>query len=220
MSASPYWVWFDWGYDVLLPDLPGHGDSPYPWTTLGAREGRVVAAVAAAGDWPQPLILHGRSMGAVAVIGALSDSPPGTAGEATVGEGIEVAGVVLEAPYASLYDTVCRRFQLMELPCVPAAALMLGWGGVLTGTNPFALNPVEQVAAIAPPVLVLGGGADRRVPPEVLETLVARIGVGRADGHPLAAQLHLFPGVGHRSLRQASPSEFKRLLGGFLFDRE
>lgn len=189
-------VYLDQGYDLLLPDLPGHGESPYRWTTLGAREAEVLAAVVRSADWARPLILHGQSMGAAALIGAAASDAA-----------IHPRALVLEAPYGSLYDTTRRRFELMGLPSLPAAPLLLAWGGLLTGSNPFALNPIDPVGRLSAPVLLMGGADDRRVPPAVLRRIAARA----AD-----ARLELFPGVGHRSLQAAAPDHYRQVLTDFL----
>ena len=183
------------GLQVLLVDLPGHGSSPHGWTSLGVKEARVVAAVARYRAWQRPLLLHGRSMGAAAVIGALAD-------------GVRADGAVLEAPYASLPDTVCRRFQLMGLPCFPLSPLLLAWGGLFTGTNPFAQPPREQMAGIELPVLLMGGLDDRRVPFSVVTELAAGVaGDSQAVG---------FEGAGHQALEQVDPERYEAVLGAFL----
>ncbi len=185
--------------DILLADFPGHGDSPYSWSTLGYREADVVKTLV---DYCQhrcqaPLILQGISLGASSIILAVSRYQ------------IKADGIILEMPYDSLYKTIKRRFSLMGFPITfPFAELLTFWGSVQHGYNAFALNPENAVHDITMPTLLLGGSHDQRVPPTSLQEMYRRVS-GRK-------QLHFFQHAAHQSLFHAARDDYEQIILSFL----
>ncbi|NTV65921.1 MAG: hypothetical protein HGA65_20620 [Oscillochloris sp.] len=73
----------------------------------------------------------------------------------------------LEAVFDDLLTNTRHRFDALGLPSWPAADLLLFWGGVQLGVNPFEHNPVGYARAVDVPVLLLYGEDDPWVrPPE------------------------------------------------------
>ncbi|MBN1670011.1 MAG: alpha/beta fold hydrolase [Kiritimatiellae bacterium] len=187
-------------WDALLVDFRGCGDSSGRVTTLGALEARDVAAAV---DWlrlrrpGRPIVLFGRSMGAVAVLRAIATqavAPP--------------AGLVLECPFDRLLTTITHRFRVMGVPAFPSAHLLVFWGGVQHGFNGFAHNGVDYARAVSGPALVLHGADDPRV--QVAEVEAVRAALGGP------AQLHIFKNVPHGSYIEANPAEYRRVLSRWL----
>lgn len=184
----------DRGYTVRLVDLPGAGASPDAPTTLGWTEGALAAQLIV--DLPRPRVIFGGSMGAAA---ALRAAGPLQA---------PVDALVLENPYDRLSTTVGHRMQAMGLPAQPATLWLLSWGGLLTGFNPFALDPVDFARQVKAPTLLLCGAEDPWVlPDEIASVHAALAGVGA---------LHRFPGVGHRGLYAADPARWEAAVWPFL----
>lgn len=187
------------GYPVLLVDFYGSGDSFGSGTTIGFKEAADIADVVAYSHriWPKRgLILYGFSMGGAAVLRALATY------------GIEPAGAIIEATFDSLRNTARNRFWSMGLPASPFAELLLFWGGVQNGFNPFAHNPVDYARAVKIPVLILHGGADLRVPPAQAQSLAAAF-----DGN---ARLIVYEGVPHIPVAVAKRQEWRRDVADFL----
>jgi hypothetical protein len=189
----------DRGYAALLVDFRGGGGSDGSVTTLGYQEARDVAAAAAfarARGLPGPLVLYGQSMGGAAVLRAVAV------------HGVEPDAVVVEAVFGRMLGTVRNRFARMGAPAFPGAELLVFWGGVRTGFNPFGHNPEEYARACRCPALVLHGGADPNARPEE----------GRAiyENLPGRKEFVLFEGVGHTSLYAAAPDLWAGRVGGFL----
>ena len=144
------------GYDVLLVDFMGTGDSYGVQTTIGYLEGdNVVSAYRYVCQELKPegkIFLMGFSMGAAAVMKALCDKP------------MEVAGAILQAPYSTLHATVGSRADLLGAPREPISALFTFWIGAVNGFNGFDLAPIRFAEKITVPVLYMSGKKDQYIP--------------------------------------------------------
>ncbi|MEN0067221.1 MAG: alpha/beta fold hydrolase [Myxococcota bacterium] len=188
------------GYTVAAPDLRGVGASDGHTTTLGFGEADDVAVVAryvgsTLGD-PQP-VLYGFSMGAAAIIGA--------AGRL----GVPTSAVVAEASFDRLHTTVGHRFEAMGLPARGPADLLLFWGGLQSGLDPYRIAPVDDARGVGAPALVVGGTADARVRPEETRALAAAFPVGRAV---------LVEGFPHAELARSRPETWDQVVAPFLLE--
>lgn len=189
----------DLGYRCFLVDFRGSGGSAGDRTSLGYYEADDVARTIAyvRDHWSnEPLILFGHSMGAVAVLRALSRQE------------LAVDAVVLESPFDRLLSTVEARFTTTGLPSFPAAPLMVFWGGLQYGYNGFDHNPAEYARRVEHPVLLLHGELDPRVSRQQIQSIYQNLG-GEKD-------LHIFEGLGHQSFVAAHPEEWKESVSRFL----
>jgi pimeloyl-ACP methyl ester carboxylesterase len=179
-ALTPAAKLYQWGYSSLLVDFRGVGGSSRNDQTLGIREAEDVAAAFAyaRAEWPElPVVLYGVSMGGAAILraAAVADVRP--------------AGIILEAVFDNLLSTTRHRFDALGLPGSPAAELLLFWGGVQLGANPFAHNPAEYAARVDVPALLLYGEQDPWIVPHEREALA-----GALRG---PVELVSFPGQGH-----------------------
>ena len=187
------------GYTALLADFYGSGDSSGTGTTVGVKEADDVFAVAeySRRTWPnRKLVLYGFSMGGSAVLRAIAVN------------GVEAAGVIIEATFDSLLETARSRFVAMGLPASPFAELLLFWGGLQNGFNPFAHNPKDYARAVNVPVLILHGAADVRVPLHQVRNVA-----GAMQGN---ARLMVYQGVPHMPIVEAERQEWSRQVDEFL----
>jgi pimeloyl-ACP methyl ester carboxylesterase len=192
----------DLGYRCFLVDFRGSGDSDGDCTSLGYYEAddvvRTVAYVRA--HWPkEQLILFGHSMGAAAVLRALSR------------EAQAPDAVLLESPFDRLLSTIEARFTTTGLPSFPAAPLMVFWGGLQHGYNGFDHNPVEYARRVVCPVLLMHGDRDLRVSRQQMQSIYQSLG---GEKH-----LHIFEGLGHQSFVESRPDEWKERVSRFLQNR-
>ncbi|MDH3974835.1 MAG: alpha/beta hydrolase [Deltaproteobacteria bacterium] len=189
--------------DVILVDFPGHGDSPYDWSTLGYREAQVVTSVFRhyQAQGKKNIILHGLSLGASSIITAIHTDK------------IQPKALILEMPFGSLYQTVQSRFELMGFPVTfPFAELLVFWGGVQNGYNAFDLNPVDFAGDINVPTLLLGGAGDQRASKSVLQDIYTNL-----QGHK---ELHLFEGLGHVNLFVRGKNKYEEIVDNFMKDMD
>lgn len=184
---------------TLLVDFRGSGGSTGNETSLGVHEADDVAAAAQLAmqlEPDRPLILFGQSMGAVAILRAVS---LGLAAP---------AAVIVECPFDRLLGTIEHRFDAMSLPSFPFAEMLVFWGSVQHRMNGFAHNPLDYATAIRCPVLQLHGELDPRVTAAEARALFDRL--------PGEKRFEVFEGVGHQPYAPARPELWKRLVDEFL----
>ena len=186
------------GYNTLLVDFMGAGGSEGRQCTVGYKEAVEVRDalnwVRARGE--QNTVLYGTSMGAAAILKALSDSA------------LPVRSAIVECPFGTMLETVKNRFHSLGVPTVPMAHLLLFWGGVLNGFNAFAHNPETYAARVHCPVLLMWGELDAKVLRS--ETY--------AIYHKLAGpkKLVTFPLAGHENYLVKYRQEWTAAVTGFL----
>lgn len=141
------------GYNTMLIDFMGAGESEGNETTVGFIEAREVKT---AFDFvksknEQNIILFGTSMGAVGIMKAISDYK------------IQPQGIIIECPFGNFLQTVQARFRTMHVPAFPMSQLLVFWGGQMNGFNGFVFNPAEYAKNINCSTLLLYGEKDEKV---------------------------------------------------------
>ena len=111
----------------------------------------------------------------------------------------------LDAPVARLSEELDYIFLPWGVWRKPLLPLMKAWSLVLMGVNINSLNPVENTAAFAKPVLLVHGDADTQVP--VSNSLAIKA------ANP-SAELWVVKGAGHNRFLQKEPlaCNFRHLL--------
>ena len=187
------------GLDTMLVDFRGSGGSAGAHTTIGWDEAHDVAAAASFAReryGPSHLLLHGNSLGAVAVLRACHALE------------VDADALVLEAPFASLLDTTVRRFARTGVPSFPAAQLLVFWGGVQLGFDGFRVRPRDWIGDLTSPALFLFGTEDPNILPEEAEAMLAAA--------PAAVEHRIVNGAGHPPLVHGHRATWLREVRGFL----
>lgn len=186
------------GYNVLLVDFLGSGDSDCNTTSVGFWEAIQVKACYdfVAMETDRPIYLFGTSMGAVAIMKAMNDYP------------LKPEGIILECPFGSLYKTVCARFHTMGVPTFPMAGLLTFWGGIQQGYWAFSHNPVRYAPSINCAALLLYGQRDDRVSVEETKAIYANL-----HGHKM---LRIYPNEGHDVFTPRNVNQWERDVSDFL----
>lgn len=142
------------GFSTLLMDFRGSGDSEGNETTIGFKEAKDVKATFdfIKNRFPnQEIILFGTSMGAVSIMKAIADSD------------VRPNKIILECPFGTMRKTVKKRFEAMKLPSFPFADILMFYGGIQTGFNPYKHKPTKYAEHIEIPTLLFYGKQDARV---------------------------------------------------------
>jgi pimeloyl-ACP methyl ester carboxylesterase len=191
-------VYEEAGFDVLMIDPRGHGGSEGDRVTLGYREVRDVQGALSwlekRGFDPERVVLHGWSMGGVAVI------------QAAPGAG--VAAVVEESAYADLPSLLRERLpEVSELPAFFTPGIFVV-GRLFLGIDPWAVRPVEEARQLSRegvPLMIIHSRDDEVVPFEHAGTL--------AKAHPGAVFWTL---EGYEHVHAYEHPEYRERLLGFL----
>lgn len=144
------------GFNILMIDLRGHGQSDKARFTFGIKERQDVIAsinwLKSQGFQPSKIGVVGVSMGAVAVIGAIVENP-------------DIGALITDSGYAEIYPIIQQHWNSASgLPDIflPTTMTFASW---LAGANLLTSQPVKEIAHISPcPILIIHGIADSYIP--------------------------------------------------------
>ncbi len=180
---------------LVMFDLPGHGDSPRPRCTWGVVEVDLIRTVVrhVANDG-RPVVLHGASMGAALAIEAASE------------RGLNVSAVIADSPYRRPTTAIAGTMRDQGLPGWPSAnlawaAMGLGWPGR------WRADTARFACHVTAPLLLLHGEADTVSP--------LRDSQDVADAAP-HARLVTFSRMGHTRAWCDQPEAYRRAIADFL----
>jgi len=187
------------GYNVMLVDFRGHGNSDGYTTTIGYRESEEVKL---AYDWlqkkgEQHIILFGTSMGAVAIITAMAETK------------MNISGAILEMPFGSLHELMQSRAKTLGFPRQPYGVLVTLWTGIRRGFNGFKLNTYKNAEKVSCPVLLQWGNKDHVVPKSETENIYHHIGSKQKKSV-------VYENGVHSSLLQQNITQWRIEVEGFL----
>jgi pimeloyl-ACP methyl ester carboxylesterase len=153
------------GYSTVLVDFRGSGESSGASTSIGYHEMHEVKRVYTylKNKADGPVILFGTSMGASAILHAVSK------------QDIHPDGIILECPFGSLYEATVNRFNTMGVPEFPLAGMLVFWGGVQNGYWGFGHNPSDYARDVTCPTLIYYGELDPRVTREETDAIYVNL---------------------------------------------
>ena len=177
MMLDRAYVLLNLGYNTLLVDFMGSGGSEGNQTSIGFYEAKEVKSafdyVSSQGE--KNIVLLGVSMGAAAIMKAQKDYA------------LPVSAIIIECPFGSMLETVQARFGPMHVPSFPMANLLVLWGGILSGFNPFIHSPVEYAKHVNCPTLLLYGQKDPKVSQKEIDRIFKNLqGIKKLDTYSLA----------------------------------
>lgn len=153
------------GYTTLLVDFMGSGGSGGNQTTIGYKEAEEVKTcfeyVQRSGE--KTIYLFGTSMGAAAILKAIH------------AYSLQPAGIIIECPFGSMYQTTRARFHSLGVPTFPMAGLLVFWGGVINGFPAFSHNPADYSKSVNCPTLLLYGAKDEKVSKEEIFSIYSNL---------------------------------------------
>lgn len=219
------------GHNVLVPDLPGHGDSEDVASIKTVEDyaawlRRLVQALSQRAGFPaQPLVLVGHSLGACIAVSYAATWPAEIAGLALLGASLEMKvnpnllkDCLDNQPQAVAFITSFGHGRATHLSAgtAPGAWVLGADRALMLASEPRVLQRDFAVCAawrgqahapnVACPALVISGTFDRMTP--------AKAGRQLADAIP-RARYELLPGAGHM-LPTEAPRVLLRTLQHFL----
>jgi len=124
---------------------------------------------------------------------------------------LKVEAMILEAVYPTVERATENRLRLYLSPLgALGAPLLLIQLGPRIGVSAWDLSPVERIADVRCPILIIGGAGDRHTTPADTRLLFAR-----ARGRK---ELWLIPDVGHVDFHRARRAEYEQRILAFLSD--
>jgi len=185
------------GYGVLLFDFHAEGASSGRRITFGATEAADAEAAVA----------FVRSRFPTERVGAIGVSMGGAA--ALLGRApIDVNALVLESVYPTIDDAVRDRLTAHIGPLGAwLGPLFLAQLQPRLGIGERALRPIDHIAQVRAPLLIMSGTADRDTHIEETRALYARA--------PEPKWLWAVPGAGHEDLHAYRPAEYERRVLAF-----
>jgi alpha-beta hydrolase superfamily lysophospholipase len=187
------------GYNVMLVDFRGHGNSSGSVTTMGIRESEDVKLVydyiSKKGE--KNILLWGVSMGAVAVTKAINDY------------GLQPSGVILELPVASLYSYIKAKAKTLGFPRQPFGFFVTLWAGIEGGYNGFNYKTANYAKKINCPVLMQAAALDIFVSKKETKEIFQSI-------HSSDKKLITYDEAGHEFLLKNDPVKWRSEVEEFL----
>jgi fermentation-respiration switch protein FrsA (DUF1100 family) len=192
--------------NVLAIDLRAHGESEGTYSTGGFFERDDVNQVVNQLQAQRPedarqVVLFGISMGAAvaAAAAAMRD---------------DLAGVILESPFADHYQAAVVHAHLHGLPGNGFVWAAQRFVKVFTGADLREVRPVDMVGKIRCPLLVIHCADDPFVPERDAEALEAAVRARPAEWGPTV--YWRVEGAAHVMALCADPAEYQRRVGEFL----
>ena len=199
-------IWHALGFNLLVPDLRGHGESEGKICTAGFFECDDLREVldelfARKPQETRQLVLFGVSMGA-GVATAL----------AQVRE--DISALVLDSPYADFRSAAIEHMYRLGLPFRWLAALALSLAERFTGADFDEVAPAQIIPTLQCPLLVIASGADPLLSGDGWESLERAVENQR---HRCGiSQTWLVPEAGHLMAMNADSTEYRRRLAEFI----
>lgn len=185
------------GYSVVLIDLCGHGESGGDKITLGHLEqhdARAAVEFARAQHPGEPIAVVGWSLGGAA---ALLASP------------LDIDALILEEVYPTITEALTNRTRIRVGPLAPlATAILLSQLEPQLGVAAEELCPIDKLADVDCPVMLLAGGEDLHTTREQTLRMFER-----ALG---SKKCVVFEGAAHVDLLRYEPERYQHVTLSFL----
>lgn len=202
-ASMTRWVrnFYEQGYNVLAPDLRGHGSSEGSYIGMGWHDrldmlqwiDEIIEM-----DTNAEIVLFGISMGGATVMMTAGEELPGN-----------VKVIVEDCGYASVADVFIYQlddlFGLPEFPVMNAANTVTN---IRAGYDLYEASAVNQLAKSTTPMLFIHGDIDTFVPYEMLGQVY--------EAAPVEKEKLVIEGAGHGEAEKVNPQLYWETIWGFV----
>jgi pimeloyl-ACP methyl ester carboxylesterase len=197
-------LWYSLGFNLLVPDMRAHGESGGTMCTAGYFERHDLSQIINELQTLKPaetrqLVLFGLSMGAAVVA-------------ATAALRTDLAAIVLDSPFADFRHAAMRHMQWVGLPGRWLQSMAIRLAEWMTGADIDAIAPVNQIAVLKCPVMIIEAGNDWSLSSE--DRMQLRDAIQQHHGH--GAEIWTVEGVDHLMALVADPDQYRERIGQFL----
>jgi len=188
------------GFDVLIPDARGHGESGGDYIGYGWHDRldykKWINFLTTHGN--KQIILHGNSMGAATVLMTSGEKLPD-----------EVKGIIADSSYSSVKDELAHQLKhIYNLPAFPLLNVTSMVTKIRVGYTFEEASVVDQVRKNTHPLLIIHGDADDLVPTEMAQQIF--------DAAVSEKELWIVPDAGHTKSYDNKTIEFEKHIQSFL----
>lgn len=193
--------YYDQGFDVLMPDARGHGESEGDYIGYGWHDRldykKWIDLLIKEYDAEQ-ILLHGNSMGAALVLMTSGEELP-----------IEVKGIIADSSYTSVKEELRHQLKhLYHLPAFPILDVTSVITKIRAGYYFGEASALEQVKKNTRPLFLIHGDSDELVPTEMAHELYDAAGGEK--------ELWIVPKAGHTKAYSVATEEFQSRLLEFI----
>lgn len=190
-------IYHDLGYNVLMPDLRGTGESGGDLITFGWHERLDLKACY---DFLlergfSEIGVHGNSLGAAAIAYSLSDAP-------------KYSFIVMESVYDNIENALNNRLKAIHIPSIFSSAL-IAITEVRIEVKMDQLRPEDYVVQIKAPTLFFAGDLEQKVQKSETESVFSKIGTD-------TKRLHFFRGAKHENFMNRYREEYLEVLKSWI----
>lgn len=200
--AEKAYVFYQMGFNALLPDARGFGDSQGDYAGMGWHERRDVVGwcnYILEQDPQAEIVLFGVSMGAATVMMA--------SGEADLPQAVKA--IIEDCGYTSVWDEFADKLEVLYgLPTFPILDAVSLYTQLRDGWNFKEASALEQVKKCTVPMLFIHGDADDFVPFWMVQPLY--------DAATCPKELLVVPGAGHVESAEVDPEAYWGTITDFL----
>lgn len=193
--------YYDQGFDVLMPDARGHGESEGDYIGYGWHDRldyKKWIDLLISEYQSEQILLHGNSMGAALVLMTSGEDLPA-----------EVKGIVADSGYTSVKEELRHQLKhLYHLPAFPILDVTSVITKVRAGYYFGEASALEQVKKNTRPLFIIHGDADELVPTEMANELYKAAGGEK--------ELWIVPDAGHTKAYSVATEEFQERLLAFI----
>ncbi|MGY3766561.1 alpha/beta hydrolase [Vagococcus vulneris] len=195
-------IFYDLGFDVLVPDNRAHGKSEGKYVGFGWLDRldylRWIDEVIKKKGNDVEIVLFGESMGAAAVMMVSGEKLPP-----------QVKVIIEDCGYASVSEELTFQLKdLFNLPAFPLIPLTSFYTKLRAGYSFYEADAVKQLQKNRLPVLFIHGDSDKFVPTSMVYELY--------DATKGSKKMKVFKGSGHAESVKDYPKEYQETIQKFL----